>query len=183
MEKKKYSAAPCVVLNLTCTHDRSVRMLLLSGSLEEEHSNDLVTAMRKTVSSASFRGERTLKCLQTRAENVWTFQVLHCVYVQTDRRNCTQRWLRQLGASCFLVHFFWWDALGHKQVMIYGIVCWWTQSISKSGKIDVHHARSESGHSVWDQSQHTPSSLEVMLAYSLVSSPSILCPYPLPSPF
>lgn len=58
-------AVPCVALNLTCTHDRSVRVLLLSGGPGEEHSNDLVTAMRKSMSSASFGGERTLKCLQT----------------------------------------------------------------------------------------------------------------------
>lgn len=69
--------------------------------------------------------------------------------------------------------------LDHKQVMIYGIACWWTQSISKSGKIDVHRARSESGHSVWSQSQHPPSPLVLMLAYSLVSSLSIPHPHPL----
>lgn len=84
-KKKKGNsfAVPCIALNLTCTHDRSVRMLLLSGSPGEEHSNDLVRAMRKTVSSASFRREGTLKCLQTRTESVQTFQVLHSVCLWT----------------------------------------------------------------------------------------------------
>lgn len=103
-------AVPCVALNLTCTHDRSVRVLLLSGSPREEHSNDLVTAMRKSVSSAPFRGEGTLKRLQTRTESVRTFQVLHRVYMWTDRRSCAHIRLWQLLASCFLARFFWWDA-------------------------------------------------------------------------
>lgn len=56
--------------------------------------------------------------------------------------------------------------LGNKQVIvIYGIVCRWTQSMSKSGKIDAHHARSESGYSVWRQWRHSPSALVLMLAY------------------
>lgn len=62
-KEENRSAVPRAALNLTCTHDRSVRMLLLSGSPREEHSNDLVTAMRKTMSSAPFRGEGTLKCI------------------------------------------------------------------------------------------------------------------------
>lgn len=56
-----------------------------SGSLREEHSNDLVTVIRKTVSPASFRGEETVKCPQTHTESVRPFQVLHCAYVWTDR--------------------------------------------------------------------------------------------------
>lgn len=48
------NAASHVALNLTRTHDRFVRMLLLSASRGGgEHSNDLLRAMRKTMSSAS----------------------------------------------------------------------------------------------------------------------------------
>lgn len=124
-------AVPCVALNLTCTHDRSVRVLLLSGSPREEHSNDLVTAMRKSVSSAPFGGEGTLKRLQTRTESVRTFQVLHRVYMWTDSRSRAHIRLWQLLASCFLARFLLMRCSGHKQVMIYGVLRWWTQSISK----------------------------------------------------
>lgn len=84
--RRRKKNAPCVVLNLTCTHDRSVRMLLLSGSPGgEEHSNDLVTAMRKN---------RVISFLQRR-ENI---------KVPTDpNRKC----VKLSGvASCFLVHYF-----------------------------------------------------------------------------
>lgn len=183
--RRKRFAVPCVALNLTCTHDRSVRMLLLSGSPGEEHSNDLVTAMRKTVSSASFKRRKDIKVpidLDRKCANLPGFQVLLYVHVWTDRRNCTD------SNSCLPVVVFFSSPLvmrcsGHKQVMIYGIACWWTQSISNSKKIDVRHARSESGHSVRSQSQQSPSPLVLMLAYSLVSSPSILHPHRLPSSF
>lgn len=61
-EKKEQLSA----LNLTRTHDRSVRMLLLSGSPGEEQSNDLVRVRNE----ASFRGGGTLKRPYTRRGRV-----------------------------------------------------------------------------------------------------------------
>lgn len=72
-----------------------------SGSLREEHSNDLVTVIRKTMSPASL----SVPTVQTHTESRASLPGA----ARVDRQEkCT--YIQYGSVSCILPHFFWWDA-------------------------------------------------------------------------
>lgn len=113
-----------------------------SGSLREEHSNDLVTVTRKTISSSFVRGEETWK--RARLPGV----VLCWTHVDgQEELHRYNIWLQRLPATCILLHYFWRGAI-NKSSWYTALCADGLKSMSKSEKTDVCHGQSESGHSV-----------------------------------